>query len=541
MNEYSDVEIDENIYNIEYYMDMAESAEFDSNYDKALEYYSKCLECPDEEDSIFYSHYEAYSNICRIFKEKKEYNKALCCLNEMMNRYTITTDKKAENFHMYGCIYKEMKKYEDAEKSYLEAIRYWKETIECDKYISEKYCFNKIAYCKFMLGSIFIERNDFESAESCLKESVNLYEKVKENDEYMIENETGLYKAIGDLFIRKNDFVNAYDYYIREADLLMSSYIGENDKKCVEMCSDFLQKLDEVHAINTSIQDNDGTVSILKDLADMKINLCIIIGNAYCKNELNVKEGLKYYNKGLSLAEEKYGIASYITSKFYKCIGETYAYKLNDSYDLGMSYMKKCNFRLMADNESLEFKENINKQFEIYKEAGECYERVEKYNEAVQCFKNSLVNVKDSIMKNIEKNNTFSEITYYDYIAVNDSIVRNYTFLGQYQCAIEYEKDNLEIMLNCVEKEGYYISVSELTRKYIDIGQLYLKEENYEQSEQYYSYALKYCKESEEENIDSIIDIYSMFINLYEVKGDIKSKAFYEKKLKSIVDDEIEF
>ena len=119
----------------------------------------------------------------------------------------------------------------------------------------------------------------------------------------------------------------------------------------------------------------------------MIIQLHLVIGNEYCNNELNVEEGLRYYNKGVALAEEKYSADNYMISKFYKCIGEIYAYKMEDSYDLGMSYIRRCNFELLAENESLKYGSDNNKQFEIYKEAGECYERVKKYNEAIRCFK----------------------------------------------------------------------------------------------------------------------------------------------------------
>ena len=544
MDVHYDTESDECIHNIEYYMDMGESAEFDSNYDKALEYYKISLECACDEDNIFYSHYKAYTNICRIYKDKAEYDKALNCLNTMIKSCKMGIDEKAESFYLYGCIYKEIKRYDDAEKSFIESLRYWRETISCDENISEEYCLKEMACCKLMLSQIFVAGNDFINAEICLNESMSLCNKVKETDEYMVENISGLYKTFGDLLVYKKDFANAYDYYMKEVDILMDNYSKDDDEKTIEICINLLNILkEETNEFNREFQysDRGGYNNKSKDISDMIIQLHLVIGNGYCNNELNIKEGLKYYNKGVALAEKKYSADNYMISKFYKIIGETYAYKMDNSYDLGMTYMRKCNLELLAESESLKCGRDNNKKFEIYKEAGECYERIEKYNEAIRCFKKSLIYLKDNISNTRENNTLYSKNTYYDYIGVNDSIVRNYTMIEKYDCAIEYEKDTLNIIKNYIGKNKYYNpSVYELAQKYVDIGSLYLKDKNYDKSEDHYINAMKCYEKNEEENIDKVIYMYNKLIDIYKLKNDIENRVFYESKLKNIANDELE-
>lgn len=152
-----------------------------------------------------------------------------------------------------------------------------------------------------------------------------------------------------------------------------------------------------------------------------------------------------------------------------------------------------------------------------------------------------MIYVKDNISNERENNTLYSGNTYYDYIGVNDSIVRDYTMLEKYDCAIEYEKDTLNIIKNYLEKnECYNPSIYELAQKYVDIGDLYLKHKDYNKSEEYYFRAMECYEENYEEDIDKKIFMYNKLINIYKLKNDFENRIIYESKLKNIANDELE-
>ena len=554
IDKYAESVDDDEMNDIEYYMELGEGAELDENYTQAIEYYKKCLKYRDNENSLFYSHYKAYSNICRIYKEQKDYDKSLIYLDEMKKSCRLKPCDKAESSYMYGTIYKAMKKYDEAEKYFLESIKYWEETLKHDESISKEYCLKEILLCKLDLSEILMNKGDYEYAEVYMNEIMKLYEKIKELDSYMVEDIKELNETFGNLYIYKNDFNKAYDYYMKEIDDLSGKYLKENDEKIVKLCLKFLHMYNEETCISKlSLQtqsiegigecDNKNSSYDKDNLQDYEykiIWLYLMLGNGYCDNELNVNEGLKYYEKGLALAEKTYGLNHYLTSKFYKAIGRVYAYKTDSDYNLGENYMKKCNYSLIAEVEALNYKDDNVKLFDIFDEAGKSYENIGGYNEAIKNFKKALSFIKGNI-NNDENYYSYTHKTYYDYIEVNDSIARNYRYMEQYDSAVEYEKDTLNIIKNCLGRGGYYNpTVYELARKYNDIGELYLSAEDYEHAEQYYVQALKCYEEDEKENEDNIIDMYNKLVNLYKAADDLENMIKYEDKLRNIAYNELE-
>lgn len=572
IDKYAETMIDEDIHDIEYYMDLGESAEFDNNYEKAIEYYKNCLTCIDDEDNPFYSHYKAYSNICRIYNDQKAYDKSLSYLKEMRKLCRLQPCDKAESSYMCGAIYKIMKKYDEAQKYFMESIKYWEKTIEDDEFISEEYCLKEILSCKVALSQILMNKCDYKQAEDYLNESIELYEKVKEVDYDMAEDILGLYETFGNLCIHKNDFDKAYDYYVKEIDKLTEKYLKEDDEKIVKLCLELLHIYNQEIQLrkgeieydseksscdnenigheklvydNKAIKDDDECLccnyknNILEDYIKKTIQIYYMLGNAYCNNELNVSEGLKYYEKGLKLAQKTYVTNHYMISKYYKAIGETYSYKTDSNYDLGRDYMEKCDYSLLAEVESLNYKDDNAKQFDLFNEAGKAYEHIDKYEEAVKNFEKALNIIRGKI--NNDNTYVYDNKTYYDYIEVNDSIARNYGCMEKYELAAQYEKDTLHIMESCIGKDGYYNpQVYELARKCTDVGEFYLKSDDYGRAEKYYVQALGFYKENEEENEDNIIDMYNKLIDVYKEADDLEKKSLYENKLRELANHELE-
>jgi tetratricopeptide (TPR) repeat protein len=83
--------------------------------------------------------------------------------------------------------------------------------------------------------------------------------------------------------------------------------------------------------------------------------------------------------------------------------------------------------------------------------------------------------------------------------------------------------------------------MNEISDKYIDIGELYLEKDNYEQTIGHYLLALNYYEENHDENIDNIINAYKKIISVYKTTADYNQVNIYEEKIKELLGNEIEF
>lgn len=454
-----------------------------------------------------------------VWGKINEYNEKYISICEKL--FKEDEDKIAEAYYLAGIIYKELKEHELSIEVFNKSINLWEEYLKFDEYCSEDYCYKEILCCKLKLGQVYEEKNEYTKAEDAYLEAFKLYEKVKVNDNRMAEDILELYECLGNIECEKHNYNKAFHYYMTEVNKLSKSFYKEENERALKSCRKVIEFLGE----------NE------KDYKEKLVEVYLSIGKSCLENDLNVQEGLDYYLKGLKISSELFDSKHYISAQFYHKIGNIYCYKLDESYDEGKIYLNGCNYKAVAEHESEKFLEKPIEQFKIFEQAGENYALVDNYKEAIYCFKKALAFISHT-MENLEE----SELSYYDYIRINDRIVINYKELKEYDKALEYEKNSLEIINKSFGRGGSHSpSLYEYTQKYIDIGNLYLEKEDYEETVEYYLSALNYYEEKHDENIDNIIDVFKKIINVYKITENYAQINLYEEKIKELLGNEIEF
>lgn len=501
---------------IEYCFEMASASKMDNDIESAIEYYKEALRCS-EEEVPFYTYSNAYIEIIKLYKDEGMFDEALKYFADMNLKCEILDySEKAEAYYLVGTIYKELNENEFAIDKFNQSINLWEEYLKFDEYSSEDYGNEKILYCRLKLGQIYESKDDYFQAEAFYLEAFKLYEKIMQNDDMIIGDILELHECLGNIYYKKQDNNKAFYYYMIEVEKLSKSYYKEENERAIIISRKVMDFLDE----------NE------EDYKEKIIKLYLSIGNAYFANDLNVKEALEYYLKGLEISIEVYGSKHYMSAKFYDRIGNIYCYKLDDCYDEGKSYLNECNYKAIAYHESEKFKEKPVEQFKIFEEAGENYARVDNYKEAICCLEKALEFINDYIECLGD-----GDLSYYDYIKVNNSLVRNYKEIKEYDKALKYEESSLKV----IKKESYKPSNNEISEKYIDIGDLYLEKDDYEQTIAHYLLALNYYEENHDENIDNIINVYKKITNVYKITEDHDQINIYEQKIKELLGSEIEF
>ncbi|OSA92128.1 UNVERIFIED_ORG: hypothetical protein B2H95_05650 [Clostridium botulinum] len=505
---------------IEYCFEMGLSSEIDNDFQKAIDYYKKALKC-DDEDGMFYTHTGAYIKIIKLYKENKKYNEALKYCSEMLYKCVSSPfSEKAEVHYLLGTIYIILSQYDLAIESFSKSKILWNECLNSDEACSDDYCYKELLCCNLKLGQSYEEKFEYNKAEKIYLEAFDLYKKLKDMDKYMAEDIVELYECLGNIEVEKHNYDKAFYYYMIEAKKLIKSFDKNQNEQATIICKKILVFL------NKNLENNKEKI----------IETYLNIGNAYSENELNIKKALEYYLKGLKMSSELYNSEHYVIAQFYHKIGEIYCYKFDDKYDEGNLYLNKCNYKSIAEHKVEKYLKNPLKKFKVYEEVGDNYLRVDKYEEGVHCFNKALDIVKDNI-GNFEQN----DLSYYDYIRLNDNIARCYTYIKEYEKALEYEKDSLQIIIKSLKTKGYYnTSFYQCARKYIDIGELYLEKEEYEECIKSYLCALKYYEENYDDNVDNIIRLFNKIIDVYKKNKNYEQVKIYEDKIKDILGNEIE-
>ena len=163
------------------------------------------------------------------------------------------------------------------------------------------------------------------------------------------------------------------------------------------------------------------------------------------------------------------------------------AYSILDDKEKGDSYLKKCNYKLIAETQE-KLTNNIAEKIEAYIEAGENYNLIDDYKNEIYCYEKAIKMIKENLNEDEYKTST-----------------------------------------------KYYISRLNL------LADLYKYIKDYENAKRCYLEQLELCKGSEEEDLDELIGLYKDLSYIYRKIGDEKEAEKYEEEINKINEDVIKF
>ena len=134
-------------------------------------------------DSLAY-----YSNLSNSNIKADKYKKALFYTQKAIN-YSLETRNiagQADQTYRLGKIYFDLKKYNDAIKTFHKSIEFYKELEPNSNY----------AYCNYYLGLSYIEKRNFNAAEICFKNAKSTFDKLTNVNSAEINNLLNLQKGI---------------------------------------------------------------------------------------------------------------------------------------------------------------------------------------------------------------------------------------------------------------------------------------------------------------------------------------------------------
>lgn len=134
-------------------------------------------------DSLAY-----YSNLSNSNIKADKYKKALFHTQKAIN-YSLETRNiagQADQTYRLGKIYFDLKKYNDAIKTFHKSIEFYKELEPNSNY----------AYCNYYLGLSYIEKRNFNAAEICFNNAKSTFDKLTNVNSAEINNLLNLQKGI---------------------------------------------------------------------------------------------------------------------------------------------------------------------------------------------------------------------------------------------------------------------------------------------------------------------------------------------------------
>ncbi len=214
-------------------------------------------------------------------------------------------------------------------------------------------------------------------------------------------------------------------------------------------------------------------------------NIYLIIGDIFNDEKFNEKESLNYYLKALECLKKYIGKYSYEKAILEYKIGM--AYSALDSREKGDLYLKKCNYKLIAETKE-KLTDNIEEKIEAYVDAGENYSLIDDYKNEIYCYEKAIKMIRENLNED------------------------------EYKTSRKYYMSRLNLLA-----EVY---------KYI---------KDYENAKRCYLEQLKVYKEGEEEDLDDLIGLYKDLSYIYKKTGDEEEAEKYEEEINKINEDVIKF
>lgn len=243
-------------------------------------------------DSLTY-----YSNLSNSNIKADKYKKALFYTKKAIN-YSLETrniEGQANQSYRLGKIYFDLKKYNDAIKTFHKSIEFYKELEPNSNY----------AYCYYYLGLSYIEKRNFNAAEICFNNAKSTFDKLTNPDSAEINNFLSLQKGIISKSRRNYDLASViFRTIIAEPDTPEISnsrtealyQIGtiEATKDKYNLALNYLNKALEMSIKNKNKDQESNILLALSTVYEKMLDK----NNAfsYLKQHLNLKESISILN-----------------------------------------------------------------------------------------------------------------------------------------------------------------------------------------------------------------------------------------------------
>jgi signal transduction histidine kinase len=243
-------------------------------------------------DSLSY-----YSNLSNSNIKADKYKKALFYTQKAIN-YSLETRNiagQADQTYRLGKIYFDLKKYNDAIKTFHKSIEFYKELEPNSNY----------AYCNYYLGLSYIEKRNFNAAEICFNNAKSTFDKLTNVNSAEINNLLNLQKGIISKSRGNYDLASViFKTIIAEPDTPEISnsrtealyQIGtiEATKDKYNLALNYLNKALELSIKNKNKDQESNTLLALSTVYEKMLDK----NNAfsYLKQHLNLKESISILN-----------------------------------------------------------------------------------------------------------------------------------------------------------------------------------------------------------------------------------------------------
>jgi len=482
------------------YKNQAEYCQYSGKYEEAIEYYNKAIELFQEKDCLNYIGC-CYHNLATNHLESRKYDEAID--NYRMAKQTYEKAKNVE----YAAIaqmgvaetYRELENYDEAIKIYSQVKETFGKKL---KYV------NEAMKCRFDLGLIYMDLNKIDQSSACFESVIKILDKNPNK-----KKKFDCYFNIAKLKIMREQYDSAFDLL----DNLKNDYGKINDIFSAGKCLYFQAQI--------LIQNNlyEFAIKLLEEALDQFA-------------ETN------HYSK---------------TAKCYIDLSGCYTISgdLDKARRLNIKAVELLN---IDDNDIHNGKERIEYSILAEKNATNIEYRRGNYESAIAKYQEILCKYKNKIKPDQELSIKFNIASVYNYIGKHDkskniyeSILKKYKKSGADN---EIELCNLNLAAIEMSLENYknayklYVkltkSKNQTVRKKSNFGLCYT---NYKLGN--IGLAKKFCQKAIDEleviynsfsdkdirysNIGTMVDIYSMMVELYLSENNFQKALEYVERLKS--------
>lgn len=306
-------------------------------------------------DSIQY-----YLNLSNLNIKEDSYKKALFYTQKAINYSKVTRNIQAQADQTFrlGKIYFDLKKYNDAIKTFHNSIEFYKKLEPSSNY----------AYCNYYLGLSYIEKKDFNDAEISFNNTKSILTELRRSDSEEINNLLNLQQGI----IRK--YEGNYDL----ASAIFKTIIAKSDNETL-----LNSRAEALYQI--------GTIEETKDRNNLALN---------------------YLNKALELStknkntDQQSNVLLALSSVYYKMLDKNNAYSyLKQHLNLKESISILNNKRLEIDDYD-KFKESERlKEITQIDSKNKQQEKANKFSKLISILAISLISILSLLSLSLYKNN----------------------------------------------------------------------------------------------------------------------------------------
>lgn len=346
------------------------------DYDKAMEYYQKCLEIhkKNKNNSGIST---SLHNIGMVYDEKGDFEKAIDYYTQSLKIKEMIgdDDEISSTLNNLALIYQN-------QGLLAKAIEYHTRCLKINEKKGDK---SKIARNLMNIGNIYTEQNDFKKSEEFHNKSLKLKEEIGD-----LRGAAYSYNNLAILYSKQGDFKKAIEFSQRS--LTIREKIG--DKKGIAYSLQNIgSNYQDMNEYKKSNEFLNRSLQILKEIDDKYSIAALLVSLAinYGNQDL-YSEAIKYSKEALQIAEKTKDL--FVTRDAFNVLYETYKKQGKNADALRMHEL----FIQMKD--SIDSEENqrevINQQY--------------KYTYEKQATADSITNAKQMELKNLELDKKQTEI-----------------------------------------------------------------------------------------------------------------------------------